>query len=160
MVRHTSISAFKNPVFNGIIIIEIYSYRRRNCGVVITMKVGKLLRQNFITIQEDETIKTALVKMSNMKVNGAPVVNREGKLVGMVVKADIYRFLITPGHYDSCPVEWVMSKNVITASSGEDVLTVARRLRENNIIAMPVLEDKNVIGVISIEDILDFFIKT
>ncbi|MGE5613300.1 MAG: CBS domain-containing protein [Bacillota bacterium] len=124
------------------------------------MKVGKLLRQNFITIQEDETIKTALVKMSNMKVNGAPVVNREGKLVGMVVKADIYRFLITPGHYDSCPVEWVMSKNVITASSGEDVLTVARRLRENNIIAMPVLEDKNVIGVISIEDILDFFIKT
>jgi CBS domain-containing protein len=127
---------------------------------MIKMIVSKLLRSNFITIQENETIKTALEKMSNMKVNGAPVVNQKGKLVGMIVKADIYRFLMTPGHYDTCPVEWVMSRNVISASFNEDVLTVARRLRENNIIAMPVLEDEEVRGVISIEDILDFFIKT
>lgn len=124
------------------------------------MKISQLMRRNFITIQEDETINTALDKMSGMKVNGAPVVNRGGKLVGMVVKADIYRFLITPGHIDKCPVEWVMSKTVITASVEDDVLSAARRLRENNIIAMPVLDSENVIGVIGIEDILDFFIKS
>lgn len=124
------------------------------------MKISQLMKRNFITIQEDETIDTALDKMSSMKVNGAPVVNREGKLVGMVVKADIYRFLVTPGHIDKCPVEWVMSKNVITASAEDDVLSTARRLRENNIIAMPVLDNENVKGVIGIEDILDFFIKS
>lgn len=124
------------------------------------MIISQLMRRNFITIQEDETIDTALDKMSSMKVNGAPVVNREGKLVGMVVKADIYRFLTTPGHIDKCPVEWVMSRKVITASADEDVLSVARRLRENSIIAMPVMDGDNVKGVISIEDILDFFIKT
>jgi len=117
------------------------------------------MRKNFITIQEDETIDTALDKMSSMKINGAPVVNNKGELVGMVVKADIYRFLNTPGHIDKCPVGWVMSKEVITANVDEDVLSVARRLRDNDIIAMPVLDGKNVKGVISIEDILDFFIK-
>lgn len=124
------------------------------------MTISQLTKRNFITIQEDETIDTALDKMSSMKVNGAPVVNRKGKLVGIVVKADIYRFLTTPGHIDKCPVEWVMSKKVITANAEEDVLSVARRLRDNDIIAMPVLDEENVIGIISIEDILDFFIKS
>ena len=124
------------------------------------MIISQLMRPNFITIQEDETIETALEKMSTMKVNGAPVVSREGKLVGMVVKADIYRFLITPGHIDKCPVEWVMSKNVITAAAEDDVLTTARSLRKNKIIAMPVMDGENVRGVISIEDIVDFFIKS
>ena len=87
------------------------------------------------------------------------VVNDDKKLVGMIVKADIYRFMIAPGHYDSCPVEWVMSKSVITAQSDEDLLTVAKRLRENNILAMPVVDKDEVIGVISLEDLLDYFIN-
>ncbi len=124
------------------------------------MKVSGVMKGNIITIQDDETIGTALEKMSSMRVNGAPVVDQAGKLVGMIVKADIYRFLITPGHYSECPVEWVMSKKVITATVDEDVLTAGRRLRENHIIAMPVLDDGFVRGIISIEDILDFFINT
>lgn len=123
------------------------------------MKIYKLMKKNFMTIRPEETIEDALQKMSDMKINGAPVVDKDDKLVGMTVKADIYRFLITPGHIDQCPVEWVMSKDVITASINEEVLTVARRLRENNIIAMPVLDGDIVRGVISIEDILDFYIN-
>lgn len=123
------------------------------------MKIYKIMKQNFITIRPDETIEDALEKMSSMKVNGAPVVDQNDKLVGMIVKADIYRFLITPGHIDKCPVEWVMSKVVITASVDEEVLTVAKRLRSNNIIAAPVLEGDIVRGIISIEDILDFYLK-
>lgn len=123
------------------------------------MKIYKLMKKNFMMIRPEETIEDALQKMSDMKINGAPVVDKDDKLVGMIVKADIYRFLITPGHIDQCPVEWVMSKDVITASINEEVLTVARRLRENNIIAMPVLDGDIVRGVISIEDILDFYIN-
>lgn len=118
------------------------------------------MKSNFITIRENETIDEVLEKMSTMKVNGAPVVDGQNKLVGMVVKADIYRFLTTPGHIEKCPVSWVMSKNVITASIDEDLLTVAKRLRDNNIIAMPVMEDDTVRGMISIEDILDFYINS
>jgi CBS domain-containing protein len=124
------------------------------------MRISEIMKKDLITIQDDETIGVALEKMSNMRVNGAPVVNRMGKLMGMIVKADIYRFLMTPGHYQQCPVEWVMSKNVIKATVDEDVLTVGRRLRSNHIIAMPVMDEDNVAGIISIEDILDFFINT
>ncbi len=124
------------------------------------MKIYKLMKSNYITIRHDETIEAALDKMSSMKVNGAPVVDSAGKLVGMIVKADIYRFLTTPGHIDKCPVEWVMTKKVITVSVEDDLLTTARKLRENSIIAMPVLDGETVRGMISIEDILDFYINS
>ena len=104
------------------------------------MKIYKIMKQNFITIRPDETIEDALEKMSSMKVNGAPVVDKNDNLVGMIVKADIYRFLITPGHIDKCPVEWVMSKDVITASVDEEVLTVAKRLRSTTSSQLPYLK--------------------
>jgi CBS domain-containing protein len=88
-----------------------------------------------------------------------PVVDDDKNLVGMVVKADIYRFMVHPGHYVSCPVEWVMSKTVIVAQSNEDLFTVARRLRKNDIVAMPVVENDKIIGIISIEDLLDYFLN-
>ena len=55
------------------------------------MKIYKLMKQKFITVRPDETIEDALARMSSMKVNGAPVVDRNGKLVGMIVKAEIGR---------------------------------------------------------------------
>ena len=77
-----------------------------------------------------------------------------------MVKADIYRFLIDPGHYKSCPVEWVMTKEVVKAYAHEDIKVVAKRLREKDVIALPVIEGDKVVGIVSIEDFVDLFIET
>jgi len=123
------------------------------------MKINAIIKQNFHTINVNDTIDKTLDLMDKLKINGMPVVDDKDILVGMVVKADIYRFMIHPGHYVSCPVEWVMTKSVIIAQSDEDLLTVANRLRKNDIIAMPVVENKKIIGIISIEDLLDCFLN-
>ena len=123
------------------------------------MKIANIIKVATHTINVNDHIDKALALINSLKLNGIPVVDDNNKLVGMVVKADIYRFMIAPGHYDSCPVEWVMSKSVIVAQSDEDILTVANRLRENNIIAMPVVNKDEVIGIISLEDLIDYFIN-
>ena len=123
------------------------------------MKINSIIKQNFYTINVNDPIDKALDIMDKFSINGMPVVDDKDALVGMVVKADIYRFMIHPGHYVSCPVEWVMSKSVILAQSDEDLLIVAKRLRKNDIIAMPVVENDKIIGIISIEDLLDYFLN-
>lgn len=122
------------------------------------MKINSIIKPNFHTISVNDTIDSALELMDKLNINGMPVVDDNNALVGMVVKADIYRFMIHPGHYVSCPVEWVMSKSVILAQSDEDIKTVASRLRKNNIIAMPIVENEKIIGVINIEELLDYFL--
>jgi Mg/Co/Ni transporter MgtE len=124
------------------------------------MKISSIIKPNFHTINVNDTIDKALDFMDKLNINGMPVVDDKEIEVGMIVKADIYRFMIHPGHYVSCPVEWVMSKSVISAQSDEDLLTVAKRLRENDIITMPVIEDEKIVGVINIDDLLDYFIDS
>jgi len=123
------------------------------------MKINSIIKKNFYTITMNDPIDKALNLMDKFSINGMPVVDDKDALVGMVVKADIYRFMIHPGHYVSCPVEWVMSKSVILAQSDEDLSIVAKRLRKNDIIAMPVVENDKIIGIISIEDLLDYFLN-
>ncbi|NLW39874.1 MAG: CBS domain-containing protein [Tissierellia bacterium] len=124
------------------------------------MEIREIMKSPAIVVTPGETIGKALEIMYREKINGMPVVDKNGKLVGIVVRADIYRFLIDPGHYKSCPVEWVMTKEVVKAYAHEDIELVAKRLRERDVIALPVMEGDKVVGMISIEDFVDHFIET
>ena len=118
------------------------------------------IKNNFIKLFPTNTVKEALDLLTENRINGAPVVDENGKLIGIVVKADLFRFLMDKGHYDTCPVEWVMTKNVITAKDDEDIIDIAKRLRSNNIIAIPVIdENKFVTGMVTLENILDSFMN-
>ncbi|MDR5659490.1 CBS domain-containing protein [Serpentinicella sp. ANB-PHB4] len=122
------------------------------------MALDKIMVKQTITVKPNDTIARALEVMMKKGVNGTPVVDENNVLQGMIVKADIYRFLIDPGHYDSCPVEWVMTKEVVTAKESENISEVGKRLRENDIIAIPIIGDQNQVkGIVTIEDILDYF---
>lgn len=123
------------------------------------MLIKDISNLNCHTINKNISVDEALNLMNTLNVNGIPVVDDNNKLVGIVVKADAYRFLTKPGHYVDYPVELIMTKKVITAQSDEDIITVAKRLRNHNIIAMPVLENDSVIGIVTIENLLDCFLK-
>lgn len=123
------------------------------------MKVKEIMKSSVISVKADEIIGDILDTMKEENINGIPVIDDNKKLIGIVVKADIYRFLIDPGHYKTCPVEWVMTKNVVMASVDEDIYVVAKRLRDNDIIALPVIQDGIVVGIVSIEDFMDYFIQ-
>lgn len=122
--------------------------------------VQEIMKSNIVKLKKEDSLCKALDMMDTHNVNGAPIVDEDGQLIGMIVKADIYRFLMEEGHYDTCPVDWAMTKDVVVASSEEDIMTVAKRIRKNNIVAIPVIDDKNIVkGTVSIEDIMDYVIK-
>ncbi|MEF9951591.1 MAG: CBS domain-containing protein [Clostridium sp.] len=119
----------------------------------------KIMTKDFITFKETDTVKQGLDSLTNNQINGAPVLNSENKLVGIIVKADLFRFLIEDGHYDTCPIEWVMTKKVIVANEEEDYLDVIKRVRQNNIAAIPIVDSNmQVKGMITLESIVDSFI--
>lgn len=117
------------------------------------------MKSTVISVKSDAMVGDVLNIMSKENINGIPVVDENKQLIGIVVKADIYRFLIDPGHYKTCPVEWVMTKEVIQASVDEDINDVAKRLRKNDIIALPITDKDMVVGIVSIEDFMDYFIN-
>ncbi len=125
-----------------------------------TVKIREIMKSPVIAVRPSDTIGRVLEIMKSENVNGTPIVDEKSHIVGIIVKADIYRFLIDPGHYESCPVEWVMTKKVVKANVDEDIIDVAKRLRQNDIIALPVLDDDILVGIVSIEDFVDYYINT
>lgn len=112
-----------------------------------------------ITVTLKDTAKYALELMKKEDINGTPVVDGDGKLEGMVVKADIYRFLIEPGHIGDSPIDWVMSNDVMSIGPNESIEDANKKLREKKVVSIPVIEDGIVIGVVSFEDLLDYYLE-
>lgn len=123
------------------------------------MTIKDIMLKELITVSPTDTIKDVLKIMTERKINGLPVVNEDQLLVGMVVKADIYRFMIEPGHLEVSPVDWVMAKKVITSSPDESIQEAAKKILHHHIVAMPVVEDDKVVGLISIEDLLEYYVS-
>jgi len=123
------------------------------------MEIRGIMRSPAVSVRPDDTVGKVLEIMNREKVNGTPIVGEDNKLLGIIVKADIYRFLMEPGHFESCPVEWVMTKKVVKAQAREDVFEVGKRLRNKNVIALPVLDGGELVGLVSIEDIVDYFLS-
>ena len=123
------------------------------------MKIREIMRSPVIAVKPSDTVDKVLEIMNKEKIHGTPIVNEDNNLLGIIVKADIYRFLMDPGHYESCPVEWVMTKEVIKADVDEDIIAVAKRLRAKDVIALPIVEGDTLVGIISIEDIVDYFLE-
>ena len=107
------------------------------------MKVKEIMHSEVITIKIDDNIKNTLDLMNKNKINGAPVVDKDGNLAGIVVKADIYRFLIEEGHYDTYPVNSIMTKHVVTAEMDDDIIEVANKFINNDIASIPIVEENN-----------------
>lgn len=103
-----------------------------------------------ITLKPDFTINQALEIMGKYKVSGFPVVDENGKLVGILTNRDL-RF--EPNL--SLKVKDLMTKeNLITAPSGTTLEDAEKILQKYRIEKLPVVDNKgNLIGLITYKDI-------
>ena len=59
------------------------------------LKVKDIMSRNVITVQADETVELAAVKMLENNISGVPVLNPGGRLVGILTMNDVFKVLIS-----------------------------------------------------------------
>ncbi|WOF15885.1 CBS domain-containing protein [Methanoplanus sp. FWC-SCC4] len=102
--------------------------------------VREIMNTNVNFIKDDEDIKTAAKKLLRDETNHLPVLNNEGKVVGIVTTYDISKAVVKDG--TDYNVSDIMSKNVVTTTPSEAVDIAAMKLERNNISALPVVDKK------------------
>ena len=122
------------------------------------MKVKEIMTKEVVTVKSTDSVGDTLRKMKTQNINGTPVVDDEGCLIGMLVKADIFRFLIDPGHIDESPVDWVMSKDLISCDIDDKIVDITKAIRKRKITSIPVESEGKLVGIVSFEDIIDYFL--
>lgn len=55
------------------------------------MKIEAIMNKAVVTLSPDDTILVASLKLSEKMISGAPVVDAEGKLIGIFSEADVFK---------------------------------------------------------------------
>ena len=96
-----------------------------------------MVRDTVISCYVDEPVECAVAKMYAANVGSVVVLERDGRLAGIVTERDIVRFLAQEVDLKT-PLGQVARKQVITASPDEAVVSAAVKMIENNIRHMAV----------------------
>ena len=108
------------------------------------------------TVHPDTDILAAVDFLLDHHVTGAPVVNDEGALVGMITETDCLR-LLTLGDRGDRPAGRVadfMTKNPITVPPHMDIYYAAGIFLSHSFRRLPVVKEGAVVGAITRYDIL------
>jgi CBS domain-containing protein len=100
------------------------------------------------TIGLDKSITDAAKLLVNSQGSIVNVVSEKGKLIGIVTNWDVTRAMASKIPMES-PLTKIMTADVITARPDATIIDCIRMLENNEISAMPVVEDDKVIGVLS-----------
>ena len=117
------------------------------------MKVKDIMTRNVQTVSENCTIEEVAEHMKRLNVGSIPVCDDLNRLVGVVTDRDIVIRGLTSGSDVHTPVGQVMTTNPVTITPDTSVHEAARIMAENQIRRLPVVENNEVVGIVSIGDL-------
>ncbi len=106
------------------------------------------IMESIITLHMTDSVPLAAQLLVETGCPILAVLNSRSELTGVVTNWDITK-AASQGPIDQVPLEKIMTRQVITASPGDPILDIVRKLETYEISAMPVVDGRHVRGMIS-----------
>ena len=120
------------------------------------LTVSDYMNTNVIFMNPDQALEEAYKLMQDMRIRHIPVVDGF-RLVGIITLGDIKWFLRKRGDEINCEKKIIadaMTRNVITCSKMMAIEKAALCMAKHEIGCLPVLQNSELIGVITTRDVL------
>jgi CBS domain-containing protein len=130
------------------------------------MKISEIMSRPVISVKADTGIKEAARLLVELGISALPVVDAQEALVGIVSEADLLPIETRPDpRTQATPVtptaggspktvSEVMTRDVLTVSTGTEVSRAARLMLDAGIKSVPVVDGRRVIGIVSRRDLV------
>jgi CBS domain-containing protein len=142
-----------------------------------TRRVSQFMSRKLVTLRPQTTVRDAERTLDEHGIGGAPVVDANGRLVGVVSQSDLVRvesrpvtagelgafytdmdefrdLAKVPVEHHTTPIEKVMNPSVVTVAPDTTVGVAARTMRELHIHRLLVTEGGRLVGILSALDLL------
>jgi CBS domain-containing protein len=120
-------------------------------------KVGEFMDAVVPTLSPETQIMKAVDFLLRHQVTGAPVVDSDGRLLGIITETDLLK-LVTEGIQGQPPTEATvaeyMTHDVVTVPPTVDIYYVAGIFLNNKFRRLPVVKDGKIVGAITRYDLL------
>jgi CBS domain-containing protein len=110
-----------------------------------------------ITIDPEASVQEAIAKMVQKNIGSLPVVDQDGRLIGLFAERDVLKAFHNQG--DNCYIgrlslSDVMVRNPITCRSNDNVNDIIGQMTEKRAPKIPVVDGDKLVGIISVGDIV------
>jgi CBS domain-containing protein len=145
------------------------------------MKVRSVMVNKVVTIRDNSTFPQIVSLLVENKISGAPVVNKKGKVVGIISEKDLIvhlfpdekefyknmEYYTAPGRIEEeakkitkLKAKDLMTKDVISTDPENSVMTACAVLLINNIRRLPVMENGKIVGIVTTKKLYKNFLKS
>lgn len=121
------------------------------------MKVSTMLAtkgNKLISITPQQSVKEAVALLDRYNIGALVVLDENGVLTGIFSERDVVRQLIQQNDLLSQPVRNLMTAEVVTCMPQDDLMSVASVMTERRFRHLPVMDNGELLGIISIGDVL------
>ena len=109
------------------------------------------------TASPETTLAEAARELARIEISGLPVVDASGQVVGIVTESDLLTALLQSASAETL-VQTIMTKSVVTVDEFASADSVIRLLREKQLHHLPVTRHGNVVGLITPQDVVRYFV--
>jgi len=134
------------------------------------MKVRDVMEHHVVTVKQDDTYEDVAKLLQEHGVSGVPVVDADGRLVGMVSEKDLFRILYPfASSYNQDPVSYAdqerreekidevrvkkvevfMSRDVSVIGPDEPIMRAGGLMLAKRVSRLPVMEDGKIVGIVT-----------
>lgn len=120
--------------------------------------VADVMTRELHTVSPDANLLECAKKMVRKRIGGLPIVEKR-KLKGFISNQDVLWALIKKSKSDLSKVKAIdiSPKKVITISPSAKVIDSIKKMREVKFYRLPVVQEGEIIGMITLKDVLSFY---
>ncbi|MBM2814680.1 MAG: Inosine-5'-monophosphate dehydrogenase [Ignavibacteria bacterium] len=123
------------------------------------MKVREILKSKgpaVFTIGRENSVQDALKILVVNNIGVLIVIDSDGKICGILSERDIIRDCYnSPDNFRDKKIDDIMTKKVIIIEADDDIKYAEGIMSQNHIRHLPVVSEKNLVGLISIGDVVN-----
>ena len=120
--------------------------------------VSRMSKRKFYTLTEADTVKMASQKLYENKVGAMPVLDKNNNVIGIVSERDLSQFIYKERFNLSISISQIMTKNLVTCDLNTSVTELMDEMTEKKIRHILIMEDKKLLGIVSIGDVVNHLI--
>jgi len=122
-------------------------------------RASDVMNTSVVTLHQDTSVEEAIRKLLEHQISGIPVVDDEGRLVGIITEFQLMEAIYTP-EVKQHRVGSLMTKDVLTVGESAILSDIANMFVLHRIRRIPVLRDGRMVGVVARRDLLRYVMET
>jgi acetoin utilization protein AcuB len=133
------------------------------------MYIGRIMHTDLITVTPETTLVKAKEIVEKEDIDHLLVVDKNNKLVGIVSDRDLKQYWASPAtslsknelNYllQKVVVSMIMIKTVVTVAPSTTIERAALFMQQNRISALPVMEEDELVGIITSTDVMGVLLQ-